>query len=369
MRRVLHILTDDKFGKFVYQEFSQPKDVINHYLCISDNTTLTYIDFPYEHHWNGMKDSLEQLIVEINTYDTVVIHFLNKNALNILSQIDPEIKVVWIGWGGDYYWLIDTLPKFNLYTRQTSRYINAKNSYLIKKIKKISRISKLKALQRINYFSPVLKSEYDMIKLNYPNFKPKYIEWNYGNLQDNYIKGYEDFQLKGKNLLIGNSATPTNNHLDIFEKLNSTNSLGNFDKIFLPLSYGNKQYKEFIITQANFSLGTKANIISDFLPYEDYMKILQTCDNVIMGHIRQQAMGNIITLLYLGAKIYFPEESVVYKHLINKGYHVFTIDKISNEELTNNTLDPKIIRNQRELLMKEWGKGINNLNTQNICNL
>lgn len=369
MKRILHIVTDDKFGKFVYQEFSQTEDVINEYLCVSENIQLVFINFPYEHHWNGDNDYLGKLMDIINKYHTVVVHFLNKNALKIISKLDPEIKVVWIGWGGDYYWLIDTLPKFSLYGRKTAKYLDVKDSYFIKKLKKITRICKVRALQRIDYFSPVLQSEYDMIKINYPNFRPKYIAWNYGNLQDNYIAGYEDFKITDKNLLIGNSATPTNNHLDIFEKLEIGNTINFFDKIFIPLSYGNKEYKKNIIDQAEICLGTRVNIIAEFLPYEQYMKILQKCDNVIMGHIRQQAMGNIIALLYLGAKIYFPEESVVYKDLLSKGYSVFTIANLTDEDLVKNPLNSKIIAIHRELLNAEWGKENNSLNTQNICSL
>ncbi|WDF46960.1 TDP-N-acetylfucosamine:lipid II N-acetylfucosaminyltransferase [Chryseobacterium sp. KACC 21268] len=369
MKRILHIVTDDKFGKFVYQEFSQTENVTNEYLFISESEQPVFINFPYQHYWNGADIYLERLMEAINRYQIVVIHFLNKNARRIISKLNPEIKVVWIGWGGDYYWLIDTLPKFSLYGRQTAKYLNAKNSYFTRKLKKISRILKVKALQRIDYFSPVLESEYDMIKINYPNFRPNYIAWNYGNLQDNYIAGYEDFKITDKNLLIGNSATPTNNHLDIFERLENGNTINFFDKIFIPLSYGNKDYKKFIIEQSETRLGNKVNVIPDFLPYEQYMEILQQCDNVIMGHIRQQAMGNIIALLYLGAKIYFQKESVVYKDLISKGYNVFTIADLKDENLVKNPLNSNIIAVHRELLNAEWGKKSNSLNTQNICSL
>lgn len=369
MKRILHIVTDDKFGKFVHQEFSQPEDVINEYLFVSENVQPIFINFPYQHHWDGADTYLERLMKTINTFQIVVIHFLNKNALRIISKLNPEIKVVWIGWGGDYYWLIDTLPQFSLYGEKTAKYLNVKNSYFTKKLKKIKRINKVRALQRIDYFSPVLQSEYDMIKINYPNFRAKYIAWNYGNLQDNYIAGYEDFKITDKNLLIGNSATPTNNHLDVFGKLEIGNTINFFDKIFIPLSYGNKEYKKFIIDQAETRLGSTVNIISEFLPYEQYMEILQQCDNVIMGHIRQQAMGNIITLLYLGAKIYFQEESVVYKDLISKGYSVFTVANLTDENLVKNPLNSNIVAVHRELLNTEWGKKSNSLNTQNICSL
>jgi len=73
------------------------------------------------------------------------------------------------------------------------------------------------AINRIDYFTPVLKEDYDLVKSSIKDFKPKYIAWNYGAFQDALTRGLIRVDYIGNNILIGNSATDTNNHLEAFE--------------------------------------------------------------------------------------------------------------------------------------------------------
>jgi len=255
-----------------------------------------------------------------------------------------------------------------MYKRLTAEFLNSDQSFFNKKLKYFLRYKKLNLINRINYFSPVLEVEYAKIKKNYPKFKPQLISWNYGNIQDNYIKGLGDFEMSGNSLIIGNSATATNNHLDIFHILKLHNLSDNFDEIYLPLSYGNLDYKTNIVKKAT-EMFDNITIMQDFIPYESYLEVLKTCSNVIMGHIRQQGMGNIIALLYLGAKIFFFKESIIYNDLIKKGYIVFTMEDLQDKILIKNQLDSETVLKHRRLLDNEWGKEINKRNTIDICSL
>ncbi len=50
-----------------------------------------------------------------------------------------------------------------------------------------------KVFNKIDYFSPVLYEDYLLVKNKFKNFKPKYIDWNYGTLEDDLIK--EDLEI------------------------------------------------------------------------------------------------------------------------------------------------------------------------------
>lgn len=89
-----------------------------------------------------------------------------------------------------------------------------------------------------------------------------------------------------------------------------------------------------------------------------------------MGHIRQQAMGNIISLLYMGTKVFFFKESIVYRYLINKGIVVYSYDQMKeNIQLVHEPLHDETVSNNREILIKYWGRNINNEYTKKIINL
>ena len=130
---------------------------------------------------------------------------------------------------------------------------------------------------------------------------------------------------QGKNVLIGNSTAYTNNHLDIF------NALANFDigsrKIIVPLSYSpNPRYVNTLKKKGNSLFGENFMALTDFLPLDEYNKILKSCGFCIYGIERQQAMGNLNNILFFGCKLFLYKTSVLFKHYRNIGVKVFSIE-------------------------------------------
>ena len=77
------------------------------------------------------------------------------------------------------------------------------------------------ALARVDYFSPVLDSEYSLVCKYNSWFRAKYINWNYGTVEDDLLLSGSNVNCVGDNLLVGNSATDTNNHYEVFESIKS----------------------------------------------------------------------------------------------------------------------------------------------------
>lgn len=106
----------------------------------------------------------------------------------------------------------------------------------------------------------------------------------------------------GKNILIGNSADPTNNHVEAFEMVVGATTKD--DSVYLPLSYGDEHYREKIISKSKKYFGQRVIPIVDFIPLNDYLKFLSRIDIAVFNHRRQQAMGVTIGLLGHGKTVY-----------------------------------------------------------------
>jgi hypothetical protein len=141
----------------------------------------------------------------------------------------------------------------------------------------------------------------------------------------------------GTNILLGNSADPSNNHIEVFNKL--TNYKDSDIKVYTPLSYGNKKYAQNIINQGKKLLGDKFVPITDFMPKEEYLTLLAKIDIAVFNHNRQQAMGNIITLLGLGKTVYLKQDISSAILLKNHGIKTFDLQMFKLE-----VADSKIIK-------------------------
>lgn len=370
-KKIVHLAEDDKFIRYAYDQFSAVNNFQNTFEIFVKDTNEDYKFINFENRKNDFSIlSTKAFIDYLNLQDLVVIHYLNSNYYTILLNREMKTPILWIGWGGDYYFLIDTLPYFNIYKPLTSRLLNISNNKFIVNstsiIKKIKRRKILKIINRINYFAPVLKEDFDLIVDNYSQFNPKFVNWNYGSLEK-FISGLESYRVIQNDILIGNSATQTNNHLDIFNFLKLKE---NTKKIVVPLNYGDVHYGDIIEAQALKHLGNEVRIIREYLPYNSYIEIIKSCGNVFMGHIRQQALGNILVMLYIGAKIYFFENSVTYKFLKRNNLIVFTIEQfIKNRELLDYVFTDDQLKSQRNFLLKIWGAETNRIKTNDITKI
>jgi hypothetical protein len=77
-----------------------------------------------------------------------------------------------------------------------------------------------------------------------------------------------------------------------------------------------------------------------------------------MNHYRHQALGNILTSLWFGAKVYLSERSTTYEYLKRLGVVVFSIEADlhkKNPEALQSISDQEMQLN-RKILMQEYGR-------------
>jgi hypothetical protein len=128
---------------------------------------------------------------------------------------------------------------------------------------------------------------------------------------------------------IGNSATYENNHIDllpIIEKFETENI-----NISIPLAYGNVIYANEVKKHYSSVFQKKVQYIEDFLPRDEYVKKLQQVDVCIMYHNRSQALGNCISLLTLGKKLYLKTNNPLWSLFKEIGVVVYDVNSIKSQ--------------------------------------
>ena len=324
---ILHICEDNKFANLAKQQFEATNLADNTFL-INSKKKLNY--FPNSKNVICAKPFSKEYIaiLKSNINDLIVFHNCNqKYKWRITKVVSQDTKLLWLAWGSDIY----NLPKLsgNLYKPLTQK---TQEGYSIDQIKikldKFIRIILLKyrkqinSYKRINYCAPVMAQDLNILNEKYKlNIHLK--KFTYGFLEY-YIGETTERISTGNSILVGNSADPSNNHIDTYELLKYKKNT----KIISPLSYGgNKKYISSVIKSGNIYFDKNYYPITNFLSLEEYREILYSCKASFMYHQRQQALGNIIMLLWMGVNVYLDEKNPIYNFYKLQGIYVSSINE------------------------------------------
>lgn len=344
--KILHLATDDKFLDHAFPVFEKVYPEANDVFVFATKTPLKYVKLRPNHietKRSGFFYKKPKLSQEFyKKYDLVIFHSLNLSTFPELASIPEDTPTVWLGWGADYYEdLLGHCPLYLDTTQEIHRILitgkpRRKVAKLVKDLIRTFRPkgTKIRAIEKITIFSPVLPEEYNMVKSSrtWRSF-PSFASWNYGTMEDNLIKGFEGERVTSNSILVGNSATYTGNHAEAFDLLHE---LGVNDRqVVVPLSYGDPQLAKKLTSIGHEYFSDNFLPLMDFMPIQDYVASIKKCGYVIMNHIRQQAVGNIVIMLYLGARVFVRQENPVYDFFKKSGVVISTVQELS--------ADPKLL--------------------------
>lgn len=350
--KIIHVVDDEKFSVMAKRVFDLAHPGCNSYIAFSKNIKNSTSLKVYPRFFIFLYPILKIIL----RADIIIFHAMSEKNILLLRSAPKKAKIIWLGWGFDYY---DFLGCQLLKEKTLRLKKNKKERYNLRRlfmnfIIKVIKNKKLAWLKRVDVFSPVLSQEYHAALNAHPELKAKYASWNYGTLEDDLIRGFEGLNITGNNILLGNSASDTNNHLEAFDILKD------FDvtekRIVVPLSYGDEQYRDVIINEGRNLFGASFKPLIDFMPIDEYISILQSCSVVIMNHLRQQALGNIVIALYMGAKVFLDERNPIYAFFLEQGAFVYKLEQLDSE--FEGKLSPEQVMHNREILKSYWSRDV-----------
>ncbi|MGC4040808.1 MAG: TDP-N-acetylfucosamine:lipid II N-acetylfucosaminyltransferase [Flavobacterium sp.] len=309
------------------------------------------------------------------TFSGVIIHFLNSRKIRFVNKyIKTDIPIYWIIWGNDLYNKMLYPKGFELWDKESSFYKKTKKPFFVHWIEKIASKSKTRKMEsfidkRISFIvTDTTEVDYSMLVSYYP--KLKHIPWmDFFYYPIEYILGEEmmDKWVAGNNIQIGNSASTTNNHEYAMRYLSKLD-LGE-RKIVIPLSYsGTEEYRQTVKKAGTMHFGENFVPLEQFLPLEKYNELMTSFGIAIYGNWRQEAIGNILISLYLGAKVFLPNVNPVMQWAKDHDLIAFELESISQQDI-DTPLDEKSRIHNRSILLELYNlKRLESLITSNFFN-
>ncbi|MFA5583984.1 MAG: TDP-N-acetylfucosamine:lipid II N-acetylfucosaminyltransferase [Bacteriovoracaceae bacterium] len=265
-----------------------------------------------------------ELVKLFKKADKVILHGLFWNSIVMLLALNAKSlnKCYWAIWGGDLYKYYDRNNKTKLMLwHQVRKFV----------------------ISRLGHFITYIEEDYKSACKWYGAKGQLHESFLY---LSNIYSGHEQVETSvdntKKKILVGNSATAANRHKEAFKEL--IQFKGQIELI-VPLSYGNEKYRKEIIKTGKEMFGEDFVPLTEFMPIQDYYKMLSKIDNVVFNHDRQQGMGNLIQLLGLGKKLFLDSSTPQFKLFQRLGVKVFDI-----QNMDINPLDNEIKNNNHKII-------------------
>lgn len=362
--KIIHLVVDDKFIDSAIREFEGVSPGVHEYLLVGGGSP------PYRYVRSPLIQAVSRgaCLARLNQPDVaaIVCHSLPLSTLLMLPEMPAQPHVIWLGWGYDYYGLLmDAFPE-GLFMPDTARLMGrlqprgglpragSMRSSVLSAARPYAKPSRteLSALQRVDFFSPVLPNEYTLLTQHQPQLRARFIRWNYGTAEDDMSLGTAPRHALGDDILVGNSATPANNHLECFASLARQPDLDG-RRIVVPLSYGDGDgtYTRHVVQAGQKHFGSRLVPLLDYLPKDRYIEVLTSCGHVMMNHIRQQAMGNLIISGLLGARIHLNRRNPVASWMKKLGLPISDLAQPALQPLTEADAEAQV-----HLLQAEYGR-------------
>jgi dTDP-N-acetylfucosamine:lipid II N-acetylfucosaminyltransferase len=379
--KILHFAPDDKFVPFVQRTFDTVFPGRNEYRIPVDTAQQPLrfvlpgagVQAVTRRYWRS-----QQIAADLASTDCLVINFMTPLFASAVAKAPPRVLVVWVGWGNDYYKFIEPfLGDFHL--PQTAELVSRLKTppppvhrrllqlarrgiespeqvlpYLVNRNGPAAgkdRAIVNRIIHRIDYVS-VLEEEKPLFEKAFPAFHKNYHRIQLYSAEEVFSVGPE--RMCGPDILVGNSATPTNNHLELFDALAALDLTGR--RLVTPLNYGNESYGQEIARIGRGRFGDAFVPLLHFLPLDEYYHRIGNCGTVLMNHVRQQAGTTVATALYKGAKVFLRNENPLLSFYRKLGMTVRSIQDDCGEATRPFEAPPAADRaSNRQILESHWG--------------
>lgn len=373
MNTIIHFVIDEKITDQLIENFSSVDENCIFLVFKKENDKFKYLNATAENvvFYDGNTYCINSLLEKYRSR-LIIVHGLQLIFAKCILDIRSKVRIAWIEWGFDVY----GLPKIRpfLYAPKTNNFLLKSNKKLLieRFIKKRGWLRELyskfimrqednysvifKAIGKIDFFCTYIEEDFNVFSSHYKN-KLKFLSFTFNSI-DQYVAGRESIRIhaRASRILLGNSNTPENNHLDVLNTLGTYKQRLLDTQIYTPLSYGrDESYKRAVIKYGKRVFESMFVPLVDFMERAEYVNILQNCSVGIFYHYRQQGMGNIIAMLYMGARVYLSVKNPTYFFFKRIGVVVFDFDREFGD-YTNTRLDMIQVENNRSILSQYFSK-------------
>jgi dTDP-N-acetylfucosamine:lipid II N-acetylfucosaminyltransferase len=342
----LHIVTDSSISATFHRNLKALGLSDNNRIVVRSNKDrLNYIkeDLPFGPLYTA---AFNTAVGDTRQYEKVFIHQFSPLMYRWVATHEFK-ELNWMVWGTDLY----NLPgvDFNFYQPLTWKNFVRKDfsreTFLFKlKVWLTNSIFKRKAYSKVSHVMTWMEKEYEFARRHLPSLKAEHQFFFYENDVPYYkLDGFlEKVPEIGKRsvprLIIGNSGTPTNNHLDSIRKLEEQKV--NADLV-IPVSYGDKRYVHFLKKNIPLYSGGKIEFVERFMAFNEYVEFLMDSDGLVMNTLRPQGYGNILMMLYLEKPVFLNSRNISLSDLRKNGIAVQDLDMIGSTELLSGRFQNK----------------------------
>lgn len=358
----LHLLPDEKIINRCISSFESVFPGDNKYIVVPARVQNNgYVTEQYNVFFckYGTRDFWGK-VGDVNQYTSIIIHFLFDERVDFVNKIKHP-NIYWIEWGADLYKSLLRPKGFPLYAdkdiiwktegKYKQRLFFQLHSFV--SMKKLQ-WKTLRAAKKARFFVPdSMYNEYPLLLRYYPRLKHlEYKDFFYYPIDQVLGERLLNSHCNGNNIIVGNSASASNNHEYVFEKLCSL-GLDDHD-VIVPLSYGNtKLYIDRIEKSGKTLLGDRFKAVRDYMPLEQYNDLLLSGNVFIYGNWRQEAVGNILIALYLGGKVYLDKRNPLLPFYKSLGLTIFCLDELTLDEISTK-LSSNVVDKNRSILLATY---------------
>lgn len=357
----LHIVNDEKFIKSSIDTFEKYYPGKNIFIVQKPNTAgwkpkyVVARDEVLFLSLTNMSDIKRiSSIIKERQVSNIFVHYLTNSKAAIVNKLKAENKSLntyWIFYGADLYSILNKKFGYKLHDNPfdvsaetfMSKIKSNLKFFLLYKAFPFSSYKKF--IKELNYFCFWNPYDFKLLK--------KYFDTNAQFKDFGYYEGLDTglsanlSQQSGVNIIINNSASKNGNHKTIFDKLNAL-EINGLSKVIVPLSYGDSNYKDYVLNYGKTIFGEKFYPLVDFMDKDEYFRTLSDVNVAFFGARRQEAAGNIFFLLGLGVKVFIREDNNMTAFLRDNGFVFFVFEKDLNsaDDIVPLSESEKLINNR-----------------------
>lgn len=247
--------------------------------------------------------------------DLIFVHAMNCNFIQVaFTKTKYAKKVVWRTWGHD-------LRPLDYYKKSRMKHILASVFWP----KYVSKVQQFKGIGLgASFDASIVKTVFGTSVATYD------VRYSYEPEEDKIRESVKNSIIEREstyNVLIGHSASRTDNHFEIIDYLKR---FANEDiTVYLILSYGDSmEYRERIRQYATEKLGNKIVVIDHFMDYEQFCKFLKKMDCIFFNQTYSSALGVLKLSLFFEKMVYFNKNGLFAKVLRDENILIHTCDDV-----------------------------------------